>query len=183
MENRGIKIALKTTTIIIVFFIIIHTSISFLLIRKSTITGEISLDIKDNILKLSPLNKKILLVEWLVIIIIVGVILLREKLKLNKEMKDSEKILKIPSSKLKRSEPETDLDLLYKLLKENKSLRISAISKIFKVSKEVALEWCKILEEGDLAVIYYPTFGDPKVILNSDDEKKEEKQEKEKKSK
>ena len=58
-------------------------------------------------------------------------------------------------------QPGTDLDTLYKLLKEKNKLRISTIRKIFKIDKDLAMEWGKTLEEGGLAVIDYPRFSGP----------------------
>lgn len=60
---------------------------------------------------------------------------------------------------------ETDLDVLYKLLKEKNKLRISSIAKAFKIDKALAMEWGKTLEEGGLAVIDYPRFSGPVLKL------------------
>lgn len=59
----------------------------------------------------------------------------------------------------------TDLDDLYTTLKEKKELTISAIAKLFNISKETVIEWCRILEAGDLAYVDYPSFGDPVLKL------------------
>ena len=60
---------------------------------------------------------------------------------------------------------ETDLDKLYEVLKIVKSIRLSVIVKVFKVDKEVAMDWCKTLEIGNFASIEYPRFGEPQLIL------------------
>lgn len=59
----------------------------------------------------------------------------------------------------------TDIDLLYSLLKDRKHLKIPAISRIFNISNEKALEWCKILEDSSLAVINYPAFSEPEIEI------------------
>ena len=59
----------------------------------------------------------------------------------------------------------TDLDTLYEILKRKKEININDIGKVFKVNLEVALEWSKILEDGDLAMIDYPRFGKPVLKL------------------
>ncbi|MFH0808397.1 MAG: hypothetical protein V1888_02165 [archaeon] len=59
----------------------------------------------------------------------------------------------------------TDLDTLYEILKERKSIGIADIEKLFNVNSEVALGWAKILENGDLAIIDYPSFGKPVLML------------------
>lgn len=60
----------------------------------------------------------------------------------------------------------TDLDSLYEIIREKKELPISVISRSFNVNKEVALEWCKILESGELVSISYPGFSEPTVCIN-----------------
>lgn len=65
-----------------------------------------------------------------------------------------------------RNKCKTDLDALYSILKDKKHLRISSIADLFKINKDLAMEWAKILESGDLATIDYPGFGGPVVIFN-----------------
>src|SRR3989344_1994607 len=65
----------------------------------------------------------------------------------------------------KISKKGTDLDTLYSLLQKKKQLRISTISKIFKIDKDIAMDWCKTLESGNLAEIDYPGLGEPVVNL------------------
>jgi len=67
---------------------------------------------------------------------------------------------------------ETDLDVLYKLLKEKNKLRISTITRAFKIDKALAMEWGKTLEEGGLAVIDYPRFSGPVLKLQNNQNKK-----------
>ncbi len=59
----------------------------------------------------------------------------------------------------------TELDSLYYLLQEKKHLNIGMISRSFKISKDKAMEWCKILEDSDLAVINYPSFSEPEIEI------------------
>jgi hypothetical protein len=59
----------------------------------------------------------------------------------------------------------TDLDTLYEILKEKKELTISSISKSFNVTKDIAMEWCKILETGELVSIDYPSFSEPVIRI------------------
>ncbi len=66
----------------------------------------------------------------------------------------------------------TDLDILYETLKDKKELPISAISKSFNVTKDIAMEWCKILESGELVIISYPGFSEPFVRINEKEVKK-----------
>ena len=59
----------------------------------------------------------------------------------------------------------TDLDALYSLLQTRKQLRVSTISKMFNISNDIAMDWCKILETGNLAAIDYK-MGEPIIKVN-----------------
>jgi len=92
--------------------------------------------------------------QWFVLgLLLVFVSLKDSKVRLNA------KVLK--GVKINPSKQHTDLDKLYDLLIERKQLRMIDVSRLFKVSKDVVLEWFKILESGDLAIIDYPMFGGP----------------------
>ena len=187
MKKRG-KINISVVVLVIVILIALsHITISLIFPISKTldlaegeaksITGKASLDsgIKNNYISLSTGSKLIIAGEWLAVIIIVIIILIKGKQKFSKEMKIN-KELTTQKSKIKyhKSKPETDLDILYKILKEKKSLRMSAISEIFKINKDIAMNWCKILEEGNLATIHYPTVGSPKIIINEENKEKGE---------
>ncbi len=55
----------------------------------------------------------------------------------------------------------TDLDVLYEILQTKKEVNMEFIKEVFKITPKVALSWSKILEDGNLAEINYPRFGDP----------------------
>ncbi|NPE26914.1 hypothetical protein HNV12_02840 [Methanococcoides sp. SA1] len=59
----------------------------------------------------------------------------------------------------------TDLDTLYEILKQKKTIDIIDIEKTFNVDSDVAFEWAKILENGNLAIIDYPRFRKPTLKL------------------
>ena len=63
----------------------------------------------------------------------------------------------------------TDLDTLYEILKRENEISIEDIGKVFNVNLDVALEWSKVLENGDLAMIDYPRFGKPVLRLAEKD--------------
>jgi hypothetical protein len=60
---------------------------------------------------------------------------------------------------------ETEVDQLYELVKKNGMVKIKAVAKRFNVKREQIEEWGRILEEHDLAILHYPPFGDPVIIL------------------
>jgi Ca2+/Na+ antiporter len=109
----------------------------------------------------------VFILQWIVLFLVVLVIVI-------KIVKHRKKVNEVASSKEiipKKSKSETDLDILYNMLKKNKSLSIKAISKIFKISREKALDWSKILENHDLVTIEYPTFDIPEVKINEKEKK------------
>ncbi len=79
--------------------------------------------------------------------------------------------------KEKKTKSETDMDVLYHLLKSRKKINIGSISRIFNISKEKALEWAKTLENYELVNIEYPAFTDPEVKINEKESENIEKQE------
>jgi len=105
------------------------------------------------------------IVQWVILLLVV-ILAYAKFLKHRRE--EDQKIANFTIPQLK-SKAETNLDLLYNLLKEKKVLNIRSVSKLFKVSKEKALEWAKILEDYDLATIEYPTFSDAEIRIKTDE--------------
>ncbi len=60
----------------------------------------------------------------------------------------------------KTNKYKTDIDTLYELINKKGKLTISEVAKGFGVTKEMAEEWGKILEEHDLIKLNYPPFGE-----------------------
>lgn len=75
----------------------------------------------------------------------------------------------------------TSLDALYDLLQEKKIMRVEDIAAHFNVSKELVIEWGKILEAGELATISNPRIGKPviKIAGYTGEETREENKESE----
>ena len=109
---------------------------------------------------ISPLSKILFAIQWIVILLAAIFIRFRDK-------KLISKTIDIKAINLKRASGKsaTDLDTLYSILQEKKKLKISTISKAFKINEDTAFEWCKILEAGNLAVIDYPGVGEPVVKI------------------
>ncbi len=105
------------------------------------------------------------ILQWVVLLLII-IFAYTKFLKHRKEEEEKIQHLIIPSPK---SKAETNIDVLYNFLKQEKSLSIGAISKIFNITKETALEWGKILEDNDLAIIEYPAFADPEINIKEEE--------------
>lgn len=136
--------------------------------RTANISGRVTENVVRSALadsvKLS-ISSKIFLVVQLVLITGILVYTFVYERKMRKAEKD------FMSSHMEKTGPnETDLDVLYEALKNKKKFSLSAIANSFKINREVAMEWCKILESGDLAVIEYPGFGEPVIKIKENKE-------------
>ncbi|MDD5192458.1 MAG: hypothetical protein PHH54_01420 [Candidatus Nanoarchaeia archaeon] len=105
-------------------------------------------------------SKAFLFIQWGVLLLLLLYAAFKDK-----GIDDDKKELKTISLNKNSKLSETDLDVLYKLLKEKSKLRISTISKVFNINNELAMEWGKTLAEGKLAVIDYPRFSGPVLKL------------------
>ncbi len=108
----------------------------------------------------SSLSRILIIGEWFLLVLLILASLIGSKLSIKKQ----HVMLVIKKSKDKSK---TDIDILYDLLKEKKKLALSSISETFKVKEETALEWAKILETADLAMINYPRFGEPELKIKA----------------
>lgn len=114
-------------------------------------------------------------VQWILLVLIVIIAYLKF-LKHRKQEHIKLTYGQIKNQKLS-SRSKTDLDILYNLLEKQKKLRIGAIAKTFKITNEKALEWAKILENSELAIVEYPAFNEPEIILKEKEVKDEEEKE------
>jgi hypothetical protein len=110
----------------------------------------------------SSVSNKVLILIQFVVGIIAAVIIF---IVINKRLKKKATFSRNDFVENKTKKSRTDLDMLYEILKKRKKIDIVDIESVFKVSPKVAFGWAKILENGDLAVIEYPRFGKPILIL------------------
>lgn len=125
--------------------------------------GKLNLgdDFKAKYSAFSLPSKIILGSEWLLVLILVGTGIMREKISLRRDSADIQIKYKSDPSKVK-----TDLDVLYSLLQERKKINLSTIERLFKANRETVLEWADILEAGNLAILHYPKFGEAELFLD-----------------
>ena len=112
-------------------------------------------------------SKAILFIQWGILILLLIYSAFKDK-----KVFEDKKELKTLDLEESSKPSETDLDVLYKLLKEKNKLRISTIAKAFKIDTELAMEWGKTMEEAKLAVIDYPRFSGPVLVLVTKEDKK-----------
>ena len=166
MEKRG-KIN-KLGVILAILLIAIIGFVVYWTIKNLQITNTIA----TNYHELSTRSRLIIAGEWLLILVIILVVLVKGKMRANK----IEKIKVDPSllTKYKKSRSETDIDVLYEILKEKKNLTFPMIEKLFNVKRQIVMNWGEILESGNLAEIRYPTVGDPRLVLKEGKDEEEE---------
>ncbi len=126
--------------------------------------GLTGFSVKDTFAKAynetSITSKIFLIIQWVVLISFLAYSFVRDRQKVTIDDEISERIMQ----KYYRKNG-TDLDVLYSILKDKKILRVSSVSKFFKIDEEVAMDWCKTLESGNLASIEYP-LGGPIIKIN-----------------
>jgi hypothetical protein len=155
MENKRGKII----RVLLIFIVIVGGYLAINFVPTETLS---KLNIKN-------INYSIIIfvIQWIIIMIIIIYTYIRyitTKSKEKKKVAFSQKIIK-------KKDSQTDFDVLYNLLKQEKSLSTKTVATIFKIKKDIALEWAKILESNDLATVEYPAFGDPEVILKNKEDK------------
>src|SRR4030067_2923647 len=67
---------------------------------------------------------------------------------------------------------ETNIDKLYDLIREKKSISFLEAADHFDVGKEQIASWAKILEDHKLAKVHYPVFGTPIIFAKEAEIKK-----------
>lgn len=186
MEKRGDTKIAKAMMALVILVLVIHITAHFMIygtgvkgfgekgvsglsIGSLEIDGKAIDAFRSDNPESNNISKYIIAGEWVVLIAILLYILVKGKMKLDKEIK-SEELTKREIRPHRGNE--TDIDILYDLLKEKKEIRLAVIAKSFGVSESTALEWCKILEEGDLATLKYPTVGSPKLVLIGEENEK-----------
>lgn len=138
------------------------TNIFYYKSRTSSNTPISGFAIGDNVLFKINMSLVAFVAQWIILLLIV-LFAYSKFLKHRKE--EDAKIADFVLPKIK-SRSQTHLDTFYDLLKIKKSLSITTISKAFRIPKEMALDWAKILESDELVIIEYPAFSDPEVIIN-----------------
>ncbi|MBS3081707.1 hypothetical protein J4416_02075 [Candidatus Pacearchaeota archaeon] len=138
-------------------------TISGKVVTDNTVEKEVEITLKERIF---------LGAEWVFVILIFLKLIMQEK----SEFKEYEIV--ISKEKVEKELSNTDLDTLYKLVKEKKKVPVKALAVYFKVNETIIIGWAKILEEANLLTVHYPNFGHPILILNEEVVTNEEKENK-----
>jgi len=153
-------------TLAIVILLITLPSTYFLLDLNSSNIAISGMAIRDLTSKVRGVSLSVIIfaLQWIILAIIAIIIYIRF---VKNKKKEKRKLNISPEKKERKLYSETDLDTLYKLLKEKESLSTGTIGKIFQIPKDKALEWAKILENNKLVTIEYPAFSDPEIIIKT----------------
>jgi len=152
-------IFLKVFLVVVVILIINIGVFSYKMTTDGGLTGlSIGKKFSEAYKGISPTSKLLLILQWIVLVTLLAGVFFRDMRAKNREAK--EELSGLDINRLSKDSG-TDLDTLYKVLKEKKKLKISNIARLFRVKEEVAMEWCKILESGNLGVIEYLSAREP----------------------
>ena len=168
---------LKLVAAVLTIAVLAHTYYSFYGSAGQEFSGGISgktiiEELKETGADMNFSKKIILSGEWLLVISIFIITLIKAKM----ELKTIDEVIVTPK-KTRAGISKTDIDTMYEILKEKKKLKIKTLAKYFKVDDATILEWARVLEEANLLTVHYPTIGEPQVILN-EEAKQNESQEK-----
>ena len=175
MKERGQVTVAGILLTILISVVLVHTTLHFAVygtdiagygekgISGFSIGGVSAGELNTNYPQISPLSKKILIIEWTVLALATLATLasfLVERIRSKKEIIEVTRIAA-------RGKSKTDLDLLYDVLKEKKRLKLSMITKMFNVQDATVIEWARIFEAGNLALLSYPRIGEPELIITT----------------
>jgi len=154
------SLVLVKTMIIVLFVITMELGYYNFVYNPGSISGMAITDITKEYDELSS-NLKIFIYIQLGVLLLVAIFVIL-KVKSIWKRKGEKKGINFMEVKKKSK---TDLDALYMILQEKKQLSIRSVTEIFKVSEDLAMDWARILEVGDLVIIDYPGFGSPVMVL------------------
>lgn len=159
MEKKEQKTFFFKALIITAFILLANIGVFFYKFGSNFTGYSVSEGILKSYNEISKTSKILLIAQWMAVLIVLVFIFVSDMGVRRKE------IIDIKSKKIAEKSG-TDLDTLYSVLQEKKKLRLSTIAKSFNVDEDIAMEWCKILESGNLAYIDYPGIGEPVIRLS-----------------
>lgn len=144
-------------TLLIAAFILLANFGFFAYNYRNNFSGfAISNGIEKTYSQISMTSKILFAVQWAFILLVLVFVLVRDV-----RVKSKGKEVSYIKANKVSGKSATDLDTLYSILQERGKLKLSTIAKAFNVDKDIAMEWCRILEAGNLASIDYPGVGEP----------------------
>jgi len=161
------------TLMIIILAVIVEIGVIYSIYMPKSISGHSISDVAELYFDVFPNSNIFLYVQWGIILLILFIVFIKNIgiLKRRKEVHG----VNLTQT---RKGCKTDLDALYIILKQKKKLSVRSIARIFKIKEDLAIEWARILETGELVKIEYPSLGGPIVELKVSEEILEKKEHK-----
>lgn len=135
------------------------------------VTGNAIREAIGTFYETSSINQRIFILSQIILLIIIvfAVIIIIKRVGSRNSLSKKDYLM---GNGNKRSR--TDLDILYEMLEKEKEIGMENVENTFHVKPDIALEWFKVLENGELAEINYPRFGKPVLRLIKEEGKTEE---------
>jgi hypothetical protein len=174
-RGRGLKIVISLITLIAIIhgishIVLFNTNLSLMqtIGLSGKAIGETNLDSVELLIKQNekvPLPSILVIIaEWVLVFSLIALTTIRKRLAESMQKATHIELVK------KKNKSDTDIDLLYEMLKKNKRISLSKLAELFKVDKKVVEEWGKILEENGYAEVDYPRFGEIEIRIKEDEE-------------
>ncbi|MEK6908898.1 MAG: hypothetical protein AABX23_02500 [Nanoarchaeota archaeon] len=173
-RGRGLNIVIS----LIILFAVIHGTTHIILFGTSlslvktiglsglaigdTNTENIENSIKQNE-KITLPSIMIIIAEWVLIFSLLTLSSIKKHVAESMQKSTHIELIK------KKNKSDTEIDVLYEMLKKNKRIALSRLAELFKVDKKVVEEWGKILEENGYVVVDYPRFGEIELRLKDEE--------------
>lgn len=137
-------------------FLLIEAAVLLYFSNPGSITGHSVEGVSNLYSKFYPSSKNFLVVQWSIIAVIIIFVYLKN----SKIHKRNKTVTNIDVNKA-INDSKTSLDALYLILQKEKSLDLKTVADLFEIKIDLAMEWARVLESGDLVTIDYPGIGSP----------------------
>jgi len=172
MVKEERPVLLKTILVVIVFLVVEAAAFLYFM-APGGMSGFSIVDVSEAYSKFYPHSKIFLIIQWAILVVLLVFVYFKNIgiHKRNKEIKSVNLKSAVGKSK-------TNLDALYLILKERKTLSVKTASKLFNIKTDLGMEWARILEAGDLVTIDYPGIGSPLIKIVEEEKLEEEQKDK-----
>ncbi|MFH1425573.1 MAG: hypothetical protein ABIG28_02470 [archaeon] len=128
--------------------------ISGLAVDGSEVDGKPEGGLGDSI------SQILVVAEWIFVLVLLIFSYARSKKNFEKEVASLKNM-----GGVKLAENGTEIDKLYEILKEMKTISFPAVEEVFDIDREVVKGWAETLRLGNLARVDYPRIGEPEIVL------------------
>lgn len=178
---RVLRVLLPVVVLVAVLHLVFHFSvwgtgipgfaeggISGLAVGKSGVgeeaTGVFSLSVS--------FSQILIVIEWVFIFMALIFVYIGGKANYKKEIVDLKSL-----KENKEGGRNTEIDVLYEILRERKRIGFFAIGQAFDVEEEMVRVWADTLSNGGMAMVDYPRTGDPQLVLIEPEDTSEKEEE------